>query len=75
MGYVVREEWHKHYTDGKNFRQLGEAERALLAEHTPVPDGGAPLRSAGSPSRSPQPSKRAARTNAGVSMATCTART
>ncbi|MFD7621830.1 methyltransferase, FxLD system [Streptomyces sp. NPDC059802] len=40
MGYVVREEWHKHYADGKNFRQLGEAERALLAEHTPVPDGG-----------------------------------
>ncbi|MFD4863358.1 class I SAM-dependent methyltransferase [Streptomyces atratus] len=40
MGYVVREEWHKHYTDGKNFRQLGDSERALLAEHTPVPDGG-----------------------------------
>ncbi|MER8084238.1 methyltransferase, FxLD system [Streptomyces sp. NPDC087532] len=40
MGYVVREEWHKHYADGKNFRQLGDSERALLAEHTPVPDGG-----------------------------------
>ncbi|MEV6393522.1 class I SAM-dependent methyltransferase [Streptomyces sp. NPDC051907] len=40
MEYVVREEWTKHYADGKGFRQLGDRERALLAEHTPVPDGG-----------------------------------
>ncbi|KAF5998827.1 methyltransferase, FxLD system [Streptomyces sp. WAC00263] len=40
MGYVVRDQWQQHYADGKGFRQLGERERALLAEHTPVPDGG-----------------------------------
>ncbi len=40
MGYIVRDQWQQHYADGKGFRQLGERERALLAEHTPVPDGG-----------------------------------
>lgn len=40
MGYVVHEEWHEHYADGKDFRPLGDTERALLAEHVPVPDGG-----------------------------------
>jgi protein-L-isoaspartate(D-aspartate) O-methyltransferase len=40
VGYTAREEWQQHYADGKNFRQLGEAERVLLAEHTPVPEGG-----------------------------------
>lgn len=40
MGYVVREQWQEHFADGKGFRPLGDSERALLAEHTPVPDGG-----------------------------------
>ncbi|GHE10350.1 methyltransferase, FxLD system [Streptomyces alanosinicus] len=40
MGYVVRDQWQQHYADGKGFRQLGERERALLAEHVPVPEGG-----------------------------------
>ncbi|MEV5150882.1 methyltransferase, FxLD system [Streptomyces werraensis] len=40
MGYTAREEWQQHYADGKNFRQLGDAERAVFAEHTPVPEGG-----------------------------------
>ncbi|WP_179166431.1 class I SAM-dependent methyltransferase [Streptomyces sp. CB03238] len=40
MGYTRRKEWQQHYADGKSFRQLGEAERALLAEHAPAPDGG-----------------------------------
>ncbi|MGX5185024.1 hypothetical protein ACWKT5_19880 [Streptomyces avermitilis] len=38
MTYTVRDEWEKHYSDGKSFRQLGERERELLAEHAPVPD-------------------------------------
>ncbi|MFJ8151229.1 methyltransferase, FxLD system [Streptomyces sp. NPDC094468] len=40
MAYVVRDQWQQHYADGKGFRELGERERALLAEHAPVPDGG-----------------------------------
>ncbi|MFD7409001.1 class I SAM-dependent methyltransferase [Streptomyces sp. NPDC059866] len=40
MTYVARDQWEQHYADGKGFRRLGERERALLAEHTPVPDGG-----------------------------------
>lgn len=40
MGYTAREEWQQHYADGKNFRQLGDAERAVFAEHTPVPESG-----------------------------------
>ncbi|GGZ01522.1 class I SAM-dependent methyltransferase [Streptomyces poonensis] len=40
MGYVVRDQWQQHYAEGNGFRQLGERERALFAEHTPVPDGG-----------------------------------
>ncbi|MEU8434137.1 methyltransferase, FxLD system [Streptomyces sp. NPDC029216] len=40
MGYTAREEWHQHYADGHGFRPLGDAERALLAEHTPAPDSG-----------------------------------
>jgi protein-L-isoaspartate(D-aspartate) O-methyltransferase len=38
--YTARDQWEKHYSDGKTFRKLGERERELLAEHTPVPDGG-----------------------------------
>ncbi|MFF9624802.1 methyltransferase, FxLD system [Streptomyces griseosporeus] len=40
MTYIARDEWEKHFSDGKGFRQLGERERDLLAEHTPAPDGG-----------------------------------
>jgi protein-L-isoaspartate(D-aspartate) O-methyltransferase len=40
MGYIVREEWQRHYADGKGFRRLGDSERALLAAHTPAPAGG-----------------------------------
>ncbi|MDH6544844.1 methyltransferase, FxLD system [Streptomyces sp. SPB4] len=39
MGYVVREEWQQHYTDGKGFRKLDDIERALLAEHVAAPEG------------------------------------
>jgi protein-L-isoaspartate(D-aspartate) O-methyltransferase len=40
LTYTARDQWEKHFSDGKNFRQLGERERELLAEHTPAPDGG-----------------------------------
>ncbi|MFG2933291.1 methyltransferase, FxLD system [Streptomyces achromogenes] len=40
MTYIAREQWEQHYGDGRGFRQVGERERALLAEHTPAPDGG-----------------------------------
>lgn len=40
MTYTARAEWEKHFSDGKNFREVGERERELLAEHTPAPDGG-----------------------------------
>ncbi|MEW1635434.1 methyltransferase, FxLD system [Streptomyces sp. NPDC093801] len=40
MTYTARDEWDRHFRDGRNFRPLGERERALLAEHTPVPGGG-----------------------------------
>ncbi|MGX5186242.1 class I SAM-dependent methyltransferase [Streptomyces avermitilis] len=40
MTYTARDQWDQHYSDGKGFRQLGERERELLAEHTPLPDGG-----------------------------------
>lgn len=32
--------WRDHYAEGRGFRPVGAVERALLAEHTPVPDGG-----------------------------------
>ncbi|MFD8143951.1 class I SAM-dependent methyltransferase [Streptomyces sp. NPDC059708] len=40
MGYTVREQWHRHYADGRGFRPLGDVERALLAEHAPAPEPG-----------------------------------
>lgn len=40
MTYTARDEWEKHFSDGKTFRQVGERERELLAEHTPVPNVG-----------------------------------
>ncbi|MXG30232.1 methyltransferase, FxLD system [Streptomyces sp. YIM 132580] len=35
-----KQAWQDHYAEGKGFRQVGEVERALLAEYTPMPDGG-----------------------------------
>ncbi|MGW2016824.1 methyltransferase, FxLD system [Streptomyces sp. NPDC001927] len=40
MTYTARDEWQQHYGEGKGWRRLGERERELLAEHTPVPEGG-----------------------------------
>ncbi|MGW8989078.1 methyltransferase, FxLD system [Streptomyces zhihengii] len=40
MTYTAREEWEKHYGEGKGWRRLGEREQQLLAEHVPVPEGG-----------------------------------
>ncbi|MFF5969927.1 methyltransferase, FxLD system [Streptomyces sp. NPDC012769] len=40
MTYTARDQWEQHYSDGKNFRQVGERERELLAERLPAPDGG-----------------------------------
>ncbi|MFJ3877152.1 methyltransferase, FxLD system [Streptomyces sp. NPDC090077] len=40
MTYTAREEWEKHYGEGKGWRRLGEREQQLLAEHAPVPEGG-----------------------------------
>ncbi|MEV0636419.1 methyltransferase [Streptomyces sp. NPDC050619] len=41
MAYTEHKEWDEHYAEGQGFRQLGESERALLAEHAPAPtDGG-----------------------------------
>lgn len=44
MGYTDREQWHRHYADGRGFRRLGEREAALLAEHCAAPaEGGRAL--------------------------------
>jgi protein-L-isoaspartate(D-aspartate) O-methyltransferase len=43
VGYTRPDEWDAHYTGGKTFRQLGGAERQLLAAHAPAPDGGLAL--------------------------------
>ena len=40
MTYTTRDKWEKHFSDGKNFRQVGERERELLAEHTSAPESG-----------------------------------
>ncbi|MFG3013856.1 methyltransferase, FxLD system [Streptomyces cinerochromogenes] len=40
MTYTARDQWEQHFSDGKGFRQVGDRERELLAEHTPAPDGG-----------------------------------
>ncbi|MFJ2841661.1 class I SAM-dependent methyltransferase [Streptomyces griseofuscus] len=39
MTYTARDQWEQHFSDGRSFRQVGERERDLLAEHTPAPDG------------------------------------
>ncbi|MBK6044637.1 methyltransferase, FxLD system [Streptomyces sp. MBT55] len=35
-----KQAWQDHYAEGRGFRQVSEGERALLADHTPVPEGG-----------------------------------
>ncbi|MFI6416746.1 methyltransferase, FxLD system [Streptomyces sp. NPDC050842] len=40
MEYVDRSQWIRHYAEGRGFRPLGCSEQALLAAHTPPPDGG-----------------------------------
>ncbi|MFD8258647.1 methyltransferase, FxLD system [Streptomyces griseoluteus] len=40
MTYTARDEWEQHSCEGKGWRQLGEREQQLLAEHAPVPQGG-----------------------------------
>ncbi|WP_411084768.1 methyltransferase, FxLD system [Streptomyces sp. cmx-18-6] len=40
MTYTERDEWDRHYRDGKGWRRLGKREQHLLAEHVPVPEGG-----------------------------------
>ncbi|MEV7715821.1 methyltransferase, FxLD system [Streptomyces sp. NPDC088184] len=43
MKQVREDTWQKHYDAGRGFRPLGDAERALLAEHVPAPEGGRAL--------------------------------
>ncbi|MGP3977709.1 NUDIX domain-containing protein [Streptomyces sp. 8N114] len=43
MGYVTSQEWDRHYADGRGFRPLGDAERALLTEHLAAPGDGTAL--------------------------------
>ncbi|MET7642471.1 methyltransferase, FxLD system [Streptomyces sp. NPDC005426] len=43
MQQISRDAWQEHYDDGKGFRPLREAERALLAEHVPAPGNGRAL--------------------------------
>ncbi|MDT0464796.1 methyltransferase, FxLD system [Streptomyces gibsoniae] len=43
MAFTTPDEWDSHYANGKTFRQLGDAERRLLAEHAPAPDQGLAL--------------------------------
>ncbi|MFD8716862.1 methyltransferase, FxLD system [Streptomyces sp. NPDC059629] len=43
MAFTTPDEWDSHYANGKTFRQLGDSERRLLAEHAPAPDQGLAL--------------------------------
>ncbi|WP_246204136.1 methyltransferase, FxLD system [Streptomyces tailanensis] len=43
MGHLNPAEWDAYYDDGGTFRPLGDAERRLLAEHAPAPEGGLAL--------------------------------
>ncbi|MEV6117507.1 NUDIX domain-containing protein [Streptomyces sp. NPDC052109] len=43
MAYVKPDEWDAHYAGGGRFRELGDTERRLLAEHVPAPTGGLAL--------------------------------
>ncbi|MEU2622995.1 NUDIX domain-containing protein [Streptomyces sp. NPDC007157] len=42
MGFT-RDEWSEHYAGGRDFRRLGEGEKALLAEHVSASDRGRAL--------------------------------
>ncbi|MDX2880865.1 hypothetical protein [Streptomyces ipomoeae] len=37
MAYTEQKEWDEHYSGGQGFRQLGDSERAVLAEHVSAP--------------------------------------
>jgi protein-L-isoaspartate(D-aspartate) O-methyltransferase len=37
LAYTEQKEWDEHYSGGQGFRQLGDSERAVLAEHVPAP--------------------------------------
>ncbi|MFF6786860.1 methyltransferase, FxLD system [Streptomyces sp. NPDC012510] len=37
MAYTEQKEWDEHYAGGQDFRQLGESEQRLLAEHVAAP--------------------------------------
>ncbi|MFD5193165.1 hypothetical protein ACFWMU_34520 [Streptomyces sp. NPDC058357] len=43
MKHVRKGTRQKHYDVGQGFRPLSDAERALLAEHVPAPEGGRAL--------------------------------
>jgi protein-L-isoaspartate(D-aspartate) O-methyltransferase len=40
VAYVRRDQWDQHYAQDRGFRRVGQAERALLAEHVPAPANG-----------------------------------
>ncbi|MGW5679690.1 methyltransferase, FxLD system [Streptomyces sp. NPDC003860] len=40
MTFTARDGWEQYHGEGKGWRQLGEREQQLLAEHTPVPEDG-----------------------------------
>ncbi|MFF7644062.1 methyltransferase, FxLD system [Streptomyces canus] len=40
MAYVRRDQWDQHYAQDRGFRRVGQAEKALLAEHVPAPANG-----------------------------------
>ncbi|MFE1172824.1 NUDIX domain-containing protein [Streptomyces sp. NPDC058773] len=40
MGHVTQDAWDAHYGEGRSFRPLDDAERALLRELVPAPPGG-----------------------------------
>ncbi|NUS28903.1 MAG: NUDIX domain-containing protein [Streptomyces sp.] len=39
MAHTTPHTWNTYYADGGAFRPLGDAERRLLAQHAPAPDG------------------------------------
>ncbi|WP_445527739.1 NUDIX domain-containing protein [Streptomyces cyslabdanicus] len=41
--FTTQDEWNTSYADGRRYRPLGDAERALIAEHVPAPAGGQAL--------------------------------
>ncbi|MGW2832657.1 methyltransferase, FxLD system [Streptomyces sp. NPDC001286] len=43
MAYVRRDQWDQHYAQDRDFRRIGQSEKALLAEHVPAPANGRAL--------------------------------